>query len=106
MKGFYKYYFLVVAVFGVPNVLAGESESRIRNIERLSHKLVTDNRGKELESYSFSSRKGEVRSSIQCLGGYKFAIVSSVGHNAAPEPAVAIIQVQELVKDRIVPAKC
>ena len=79
------------------------NETRARN---LSAKLASANTGEELESYIYSSHKGEVKSSIQCLGGYKFALVSALGHSAAPEPAVTMIQVYEDRKGRVVPAKC
>ncbi len=92
--------FLVLLLGATPGFA---SEPRFRGMES---RLSSANTGNELESYSFSTRKGEVKTSIQCLGGYKFAIVSSVGHNAAPEPAVTIIQVQEDIKGRVVPAKC
>lgn len=80
---------------------AGDPRIRV-----MADSLPSANTGSELESYSFSTRKGEVKTSIQCLGGYKFAVVSSVGHNAAPQPAVMIIQIQEDVTGRVVPAKC
>lgn len=79
------------------------SDPRVR---QLGDNMAVTNTGSELESYTFSSRKGEVKSSIQCLGGYKFALVSSVGHSAAPQPAVSIIQVHEDLKGRVVPARC
>jgi len=75
-------------------------------VRQMGENLSSANTGSELESYTFATRKGEVKSAIQCLGGYKFAVISAVGHNAAPQPAVSIIQVQEDVKGRIVPAKC
>ncbi len=92
---------LLILLFGGASAFA--SEPRVR---QMSESLSSTNTGSELESYTFATRKGEVKSAIQCLGGYKFAIVSSVGHNAAPEPAVAIIQVQEDIKGRVVPARC
>jgi len=79
------------------------SDLRVR---QLGDSLSSTNTGSELESYTFSTRKGEVKSAIQCLDGYKFAIVSSVGHSAAPQPAVSIIQVHEDLKGRVVPARC
>ena len=79
------------------------SDPRVR---QLGDNLSSINTGSELESYTFTTRKGEVKSAIQCLGGYKFAVVSSVGHKAAPQPAVSIIQVYEEIKGRVVPAKC
>ena len=79
------------------------ADPRVRQLE---NNLSVENTGSELESYTFTTRKGAVKSAIQCLGGYKFAIVSSVGHNMAPEPAVSIIQVYEDVKGRVVPAEC
>ena len=79
------------------------SDPRVR---QLGDNLSSINTGSELESYTFTTRKGEVKSAIQCLGGYKFAVVSSVGHNATPQPAVSIIQVYEDIKGRVVPAKC
>ena len=75
-------------------------------VRQMGESLSSANTGSELESYTFATRKGEVKSAIQCLGGYKFAVVSAVGHNAAPQPAVSIIQVHEDVKGRVVPAKC
>jgi len=75
-------------------------------VRQLGDSLSSVNTGSELESYTFSTRKGEVKSAIQCLGGYKFAVVSAVGHNAAPQPAVSIIQVHEDLKGRVVPARC
>jgi len=75
-------------------------------VRQLGDSLSPTNTGRELESYTFSTRKGEVKSAIQCLGGYKFAVVSAVGHSAAPEPAVSIIQIHEDRKGRVVPAKC
>lgn len=75
-------------------------------VRQLGDSLSAVNTGSELESYTFTTRKGEVKSAIQCLGGYKFAVVSSVGHNSAPQPAVSIIQVYEDIKGRVVPAKC
>ncbi|MBQ0721288.1 MAG: hypothetical protein KBT88_13970 [Gammaproteobacteria bacterium] len=78
-------------------------EPRVR---QLGDSLSSVNTGSELESYTFTSRKGEVKSAIQCLGGYKFAVVSAVGHSAAPQSAVTIIQIHEDIKGRVVPAKC
>lgn len=75
-------------------------------VRQLGDTLSNVNTGSELESYTFATRKGEVKSAIQCLGGYKFAVVSSVGHNAAPQPAASIIQVYEDLKGRVVPARC
>ena len=83
--------------------LSFATDPRVRQLE---DSLSATNTGSELESYTFTTRKGEVKSAIQCLGGYKFAIVSSVGHNTAPEPAVSIIQVYENVKGHVVPATC
>ena len=93
----------VLLVLLLGSVPAFASEPRVRP---MSESLSSTNTGSELESYTFSTRKGEVKSAIQCLGGYKFAVVSAVGHNAAPEPAVSIIQVHEDVKGRVVPARC
>lgn len=75
-------------------------------VRQLGDNLSSINTGSELESYTYTTRKGEVKSAIQCLGGHKFAVVSSVGHQAAPQPAVSIIQVYEDIKGRVVPAKC
>lgn len=75
-------------------------------VRQMGESLSSVNTGSELESYTFATRKGEVKSAIQCLGGYKFAVISAVGHNAAPQPAVSIIQVHEDMKGRVVPAKC
>ncbi len=75
-------------------------------VRQLGDSLSSINTGSELESYTFATRKGEVKSAIQCLGGYKFAVLSSVGHKAAPQPAVSIIQVYEDIKGRVVPARC
>lgn len=91
---------LLALLFAAPGLA---SEIRARNI---GAKLPAANTGEELESYTYSSHKGEVKSSIQCLGGYKFALVSALGHSAAPEPAVTMIQVYEDLKGRVVPAKC
>ena len=92
---------LTVLLLGAAPGFAGDP--RVRQLE---DNMASTNTGSELESYTFSSRKGEVKSSIQCLNGYKFALVSSVGHNAAPQPAVSIIQVHEDLKGRVVPARC
>ena len=92
---------LAVLLLGAAPGFAGDPRVR-----QLGDNMTATNTGSELESYTFSSRKGEVKSSIQCLGGYKFALVSSVGHNAAPQPAVSIIQVHEDLKGRVVPARC
>jgi len=92
---------LVVVLLGATPGFA--SDPRVR---QLGDSLSSKNTGSELESYTFSTRKGEVKSAIQCLDGYKFAVISAVGHNAAPQPAVSIIQVHEEVKGRVVPAKC
>lgn len=75
-------------------------------VRQLGDTLSSVNTGSELESYTFATRKGEVKSAIQCLGGYKFAVVSAVGHKAAPQPAASIIQVYEDLKGRVVPARC
>ncbi len=79
------------------------SDPRVR---QLGGNLYSIKTGSELESYTFTTRKGEVKSAVQCLGGYKFAVISSVGHNAAPQPAVSIIQIYEDLKGRVVPARC
>ncbi len=92
--------FLVLLLGTVPGFA---DDPRIRQFQ---DSLPSINTGSELESYTFSSRKGEVKSAIQCLGGYKFAVISSVGHNAAPQPAVNIIQVYDDLAGRVVPAKC
>ncbi|MEZ0121297.1 MAG: hypothetical protein AB9Q22_04450 [Candidatus Reddybacter sp.] len=92
---------LVVLLLGATSGFAGDPRVRL-----LEDSLSSINTGSELESYTFSTRKGEVKSAIQCLGGYKFAVVSSVGHKAAPQPAVSIIQVYEDLKGRVVPARC
>ena len=92
---------LMVSLLGVAPGFAGDP--RIRQLEA---SLSSVNTGRELESYTFSSRKGEVKSAIQCLGGYKFAVVSAVGHSAAPQPAANIIQVYEDLEGRVVPATC
>ena len=92
---------LAVLLLGAAPGFAGDPRVR-----QLGDNLSSINTGSELESYTFSSRKGEVKSAIQCLGGYKFAVVSSVGHKAAPQPAVSVIQVYEDIKGRVVPAKC
>jgi len=97
----------VPSVLFVLLLLASEpgfaSDPRVR---QLGDSLSSINTGSELESYTFTTRKGEVKSAVQCLGGYKFAVVSSVGHNAAPQPVVSIIQVYEDLKGRVVPARC
>jgi hypothetical protein len=87
-------------------IVSGLSFATDPRVRQLEGSLSAANTGSELESYTFTTRKGEVKSAIQCLGGYKFAIVSSVGHNTAPEPAVSIIQVYEDIKGRVVPATC
>ncbi len=92
---------VLVLLLGIAPSFAGEPRAR-----PLVGSLSSGNTGSELESYTFSSRKGEVKSRIQCLGAYTFAIASSVGHNAAPQPAVPIIQVYEDLKGRVVPAQC
>ena len=94
---------------GIPVVLLLNTASSFAldpRVRQMADVLPSANTGHELESYTFSSRKGEVKSAIQCLGGYKFALVSSVGHQGAPQPAASIIQVYEDLKGRIVPAKC
>lgn len=92
---------LVVLLLGAVPGFAGDPRVR-----QLGDSLSSVNTGSELESYTFSTRKGAVKSAVQCLGGYKFAVVSSVGHKAAPQPAVSIIQVYEDLKGRVVPARC
>ena len=99
----YQTFFVLPALLLLGSAPSFASDPRSRYLE--DNRVVT-NTGSELESYTFSSRKGEVKSSIQCLGGYKFALVSSLGHNAAPQPAVSIIQVHEDRNGRVVPARC
>ena len=87
-------------------LLASPSFAGDPRVRQLGDSLASKNTGSELESYTFATRKGEVKSAIQCLGGYKFAVLASVGHSAAPQTAVSIIQVYEDLKGRVVPAKC
>ena len=61
------------------------------------------NTGSELGSYTFIANKGQVKTSVQCIDGYKFAIVAMVGHQSAPGPAVDIIQIYN---SGSAPAKC
>ena len=92
---------LVLVLLGATSGFAGDPR-----IRQLGDRLSSKNTGSELESYIFATRKGEVKSAIQCLGGYKFALLASVGHSAAPQTAVSIIQVYEDLKGRVVPARC
>ncbi len=92
---------LVFVLLGASPGFSGDPRVR-----QLGDSLASKNTGSELESYTFATRKGEVKSAIQCLGGYKFAVLASVGHSAAPQTAVSIIQVYEDLKGRVVPARC
>lgn len=65
-----------------------------------------ENTGAELGSYTFTSQKGQVKTSVQCIDGYKFAIVAMVGHQSTPGPAVDIIQIYESGAQPAAPAKC
>jgi len=62
--------------------------------------------GSQVDQFQFDSVRGKVHTSVQCVGGYKFAVASLVGHQSAPSPSISIIQVYEDNAGRVIPAKC
>ena len=94
---------LLVVMFQATSTVAIAEESDAR---RQAIREALKSTGAELGSYTISVQKGQVRTSVQCIDGYKFAIVAMAGHQAAPGPAVELVQVYENDGDKMIPAKC
>lgn len=92
---------LIMFLAGVTFAASEQSDARRRVIQE-----ALKSSGTELGSYTISVQKGQVRTSVQCIDGYKFAISAMAGHQAAPGPAVYLVQVYENNGNKVVPAKC
>lgn len=92
---------IIVLLQAATTSAAGESDVRHPAMQN-----PIENSGSELGSYTFTSQKGQVKTSVQCIDGYKFAVVSMVGHQSTPGPAVDIIQIYESSAQSAIPAKC
>lgn len=64
------------------------------------------NSGHELGSYTITARKGQARTSVQCIDGLKFAVVVIIGHQSAESPSADIVQVYENRGQGNEPARC
>lgn len=96
------FFVFVIALLQAATVFAaGETDVRHPAMQN-----PIENTGTELGSYTFTSQKGQVKTSVQCIDGYKFAIVAMVGHQSTPSPAVDIIQIYESGAQPAAPAKC
>ena len=94
---------LLVIMFQTTSVLAAGEPPDAR---RQAIQAALKNSGTELGSYTISTNKGQARTSVQCIDGYKFAIVAMAGNQASPGAAVDILQIYKNTDDKVIPAEC